>query len=227
MWLFYAFKDKTGTGNLSGRKVGRCLMNIPFIAPGIALFENVLPEGERYMDDIEASVGRGILNWVAAQVASSADPSENKYIRDTFSLSAPMPPRDQPAPDIETTPPRLLLEYGLGCEFRDAFHDPLTSYFSYYGLDIRTYDSYQILKYGVGQKFDRHIDDHWRYPRRVSLTYYANDAYEGGEIEFDQFDIKIKPEKGNLLLFPSTYVYSHKVYPVTEGTRYAVVQWMR
>ena len=227
MRVLHALKDKTSAGVLSGRKVGGCSMNVPFIAPGIALFENVLPEGERYMDDIEASVARNILSWVPAKVASSEDPAENKYVRDTYSLSAPMPPRDSAAPDIDKTPPRLLLEYGLGCEFRDAFHEPLTAYLGHYGLDIRNYDSYQILKYGVGQKFDRHIDDHWRYPRRVSLTYYANDAYEGGEIEFDEFDIKIKPEKGNLLLFPSTYVYSHKVYPVTSGTRYAVVQWMR
>ena len=213
---------------MSGRKMGSCLMALNFVAPGIVIFENVLPEGETLMQDLEYTVESGILTWASAQVADAKnDGSENKYIRDTFSLGAPMPPKDSPAPDPETTSSRFLMEYGLGCTFRDAFHDPLTEYLNFFGVDIRSYDSYQILKYGVGQKFDRHMDDHWRFPRRVSLTYYANDAYEGGEIEFDQFDIKIKPEKGNLLLFPSTYVYSHKVYPVTSGTRYAVVQWMR
>ena len=203
-------------------------MSINFVAPGIAIFENVPPEGESLMEDLEYSVESGILSWASAQVADAKEAgSENKYIRDTFSLGAPMPPRDTPPPDPDNTPSRFLMEYGLGCAFRDAFQGPLDTYLGFYGVDIRSYDSYQILKYGVGQKFDRHIDDHWRFPRRVSLTYYANDAYEGGEIEFDQFDIKIKPEKGNLLLFPSAYTYSHKVYPVTSGTRYAVVQWMR
>jgi hypothetical protein len=203
-------------------------MSINFVAPGIALFENILPEGESLMEDLEYSVNAGILSWTSAQVANAQEAgSENKYVRDTFSIGAPMPPRDTSPPDPDNSPSRFLMEYGLGCTFRDAFQGPLDSYLGFYGVDIRTYDSYQILKYGVGQKFDKHMDDHWRYPRRVSLTYYANDAYEGGEIEFDQFNIKIKPEKGNLLLFPSTFVYSHKVYPVTSGTRYAVVQWMR
>lgn len=202
-------------------------MNINFVAPGIALFKNILPEGERIMEDLEYSVERNIINWSVAQVAGKDDNAENKYVRDTYSLGAPMPPLGMKEPDPISSPPRLLLEYGMGVTFRDAFHDPLTSYLGYYGVEIKEYDSYQILKYGVGQKFDKHTDDHWRFHRRVSLTYYANDAYEGGEIEFDQFNVKIKPEKGDLLLFPSTFVYSHKVYPVTSGTRYAVVQWMR
>ena len=202
-------------------------MTLNFVAPGIAVFNNILPEGEKIMEDLEYSVSQNIIQWSVAQVAGKSDPEKNTYVRDTFSLGAPMPPRDIPAPDEMSAPPRLMLEYGMGCTFRDAFHEPLTNYLNFYGIEIKEYDSYQILKYGVGQKFDKHTDDHWRFPRRVSLTYYANDAYEGGEIEFDQFNVKIKPEKGTLLLFPSTFVYSHKVYPVTSGTRYAVVQWMR
>lgn len=199
------------------------------VAPGIAIYNNILPDGEQLMADLEYSVETGVAQWVAAQVASHENdgPKENKYHRDTSSMSAPMPPYGGAEPDLYNSSPRLLLEYGMGKTFRDAFEEPLREYLGHFGIEIRDYDSYQILKYGVGQKFGRHVDDHWRYHRRVSLTWYANDSYEGGEIEFDQFDLKIKPEKGTLLLFPSTYAYSHIVHPVTSGTRYAVVQWMR
>jgi predicted 2-oxoglutarate/Fe(II)-dependent dioxygenase YbiX len=51
---------------------------------------------------------------------------------------------------------------------------------------------------------------------------YLNDDYEGGEIEFVNFDIKIKPKAGTLIMFPSNYPYSHIAHPVISGTKYAV-----
>jgi predicted 2-oxoglutarate/Fe(II)-dependent dioxygenase YbiX len=57
------------------------------------------------------------------------------------------------------------------------------------------------------------------------MSYFLNDNYEGGEIEFDHFNLKIKPKENQAVFFPSNYVYSHKVHPVTEGIRYSVVGW--
>jgi predicted 2-oxoglutarate/Fe(II)-dependent dioxygenase YbiX len=61
----------------------------------------------------------------------------------------------------------------------------------------------------------------------MSTVYYFNDDYTGGEVIFPRFDIKYKPVANELLVFPSTYVYNHSVVPVVEGTRYAVVSWLR
>ena len=47
---------------------------------------------------------------------------------------------------------------------------------------------------------------------------YLNDDYEGGEIEFPDLDIKIKPKKGMAAIFDGTL--AHKVNEVTSGTRY-------
>jgi predicted 2-oxoglutarate/Fe(II)-dependent dioxygenase YbiX len=54
-----------------------------------------------------------------------------------------------------------------------------------------------------------------------------NDNYSGGEINFPRFGISYKPAANEILMFPSTYVYNHSVSEVTEGTRYAVVSWMK
>ena len=40
---------------------------------------------------------------------------------------------------------------------------------------------------------------------------------------FSQYEIKI--EAGDLLLFPSVFLYPHKVEPVTKGERYSFVSW--
>jgi hypothetical protein len=201
------------------------LMN--FIAPGLATVDDVLLDQiDSIISDLEYSSQTGIVPWVGGEVSGKYESTRDTKIRDTSVISIPMPRPEQTPPD-EFGPPRDLLNFGVGSIFRDAFQPHLDQYFGKFGIDIQEYDGYQVLKYGIGQKFDRHADDHWRYPRRVSMTYYANDEYEGGEIEFDEFEVMLKPRKGQLLIFPSTYVYTHTVHPVTAGTRYAVVQWMK
>ena len=61
--------------------------------------------------------------------------------------------------------------------------------------------------------------------RVLSVLLYLNDDYEGGEIEFMHSKIKIKPEPGSVLFFPSNFLYVHEVYPVTKGPRYALPNW--
>jgi predicted 2-oxoglutarate/Fe(II)-dependent dioxygenase YbiX len=55
---------------------------------------------------------------------------------------------------------------------------------------------------------------------------YLNDDYSGGELEFRNFQLKISPKKGMLLLFPSNFAYAHIAHPVTSGTKYAFVTWL-
>jgi predicted 2-oxoglutarate/Fe(II)-dependent dioxygenase YbiX len=98
---------------------------------------------------------------------------------------------------------------------------------SSFGIYFSNHDDYQILKYGKGQKFTNHIDDHPSYHRRVSSIYYINDDYEGGEINFPRFNISYKPKANEMIIFPSTYVYNHSVSEVLSGTRYAVVSWIK
>jgi hypothetical protein len=52
---------------------------------------------------------------------------------------------------------------------------------------------------------------------------YLNDDYEGGELWFPYLDIKFKPTYGDIVMFPSTYIYAHASLPVTRGTKYAAV----
>ena len=51
-----------------------------------------------------------------------------------------------------------------------------------------------------------------------------NDDYSGGElIMFDDYKIEIK--QGDVILFPSNFLYPHRVSPVTEGIRYSYASW--
>ena len=58
----------------------------------------------------------------------------------------------------------------------------------------------------------------------LSIIGVLNDDYRGGDfIMFDNYKIKLKA--GDLILFPSNFMYPHLVREVKEGTRYSFVSW--
>lgn len=50
-----------------------------------------------------------------------------------------------------------------------------------------------------------------------------NDDYEGGEFVMWEEDLKLKA--GDIVIFPSIFLYPHKVNPVVKGERYSFVSW--
>ena len=89
------------------------------------------------------------------------------------------------------------------------------------------HESYNLLKYEKTQEYKAHYDGDTGMGRIISALVYLNNDYEGGELEFPNFEIKIKPEPGMLILFPSNFAYAHIAHPVTSGTKYALVTWIR
>ena len=83
-----------------------------------------------------------------------------------------------------------------------------------------------MLKYPISTEYKQHYDGSTSSGRSISAIVYLNDDYKGGEIEFPNFNVKIKPESGMLILFPSNYAYTHIAHPVTSGTKYAIVTWI-
>ena len=95
-----------------------------------------------------------------------------------------------------------------------------------HGIEGLWQEGYSLLRYGEGQEYKSHYDGTSDTKRVVSAICYLNNDFEGGEIEFTNFGIKIKPEPGMLVLFPSNFAYRHVAHPVTSGTKYALVTWL-
>jgi len=109
--------------------------------------------------------------------------------------------------------------------FRETFDPVEKNYMSLFNISLKSHNPYKILKYNTGGKFD--MDDGGGNFRRVSTVYYLNDNYEGGELCFPQFGIELKPKAGDMVIFPSSYVYSHSVNPVISGNRYSIASWLK
>jgi hypothetical protein len=102
----------------------------------------------------------------------------------------------------------------------------LNSYRTIHAMDaLLKNHEWQVMKYDEGSFFKNHIDDSAAYSRTVSVIAYFNDDYDGGEIEFPGFDVSYKPQSGDILIFPSSFIYNHSVKEITSGVRYAAVNW--
>jgi hypothetical protein len=217
--MLYGIKNKVRKSRMS---ITQVVIEKEEIAPGIVVYKNVIDNAKSLAEEIEDSVSLNAISWQQAYVSVGGKSSINKDSRDTQVIAIPY----SKSPIENLSSPQSAFLSVLGKKFFQAF-DPIESdYFLSYGINLESHDSYEILRYGLGQKFTNHIDDHHQYPRRVSTVYYINDNYLGGEINFPRFEISYKPKANEMIVFPSTYVYNHSVSEVTEGTRYSVVSWL-
>ena len=127
--------------------------------------------------------------------------------------------------DIELDPSEESLKLqGLWQELYDAKYQAVQDYARNYNINgLNYWEAFNFIKYGPGQHFREHHDHGFSYNCTVSLVAYVNDDYEGGELYFRLQDLKIKPQAGDLYIFPSNFMYPHQAMPVTSGTKYSIV----
>jgi|LWDU01.1.fsa_nt_gi predicted 2-oxoglutarate/Fe(II)-dependent dioxygenase YbiX len=87
-------------------------------------------------------------------------------------------------------------------------------------------------RYQKSQLMEEHCDHiHSMFEGKVrgipilSVIGALNNNYEGGEFVMFK-NIKYKIKAGEILIFPSIFLYPHKVMPVTKGTRYTYTTWV-
>jgi len=99
----------------------------------------------------------------------------------------------------------------------------LADYESRYNFKMEFMEAINFVKYNPGQHFSVHTDHGFSYICTLSSIVYLNDDYEGGELWFPYLEINFKPQKGDIIFFPSTYIYAHGARPVESGTKYSAV----
>ena len=87
-----------------------------------------------------------------------------------------------------------------------------------------------LLRYDKEGHYLRHVDSGTKTLRTLSLIFFINDDYKGGEVEFslpynENMNTLVKPKSNRLIIFPSNFLYPHKVLPVETNKRYSIVAW--
>lgn len=121
------------------------------------------------------------------------------------------------------------------------FHSVKNIVNQFYGINVLDGELPQLLIYKPGGHYRPHVDGEslWNSPdgpifkksvdRDLSMIFFLNDGgkdFEGGDLIFPECGIRIRPEKGMLVCFPSNHYFLHGVEPVTKGTRYSIVTWL-
>ena len=94
------------------------------------------------------------------------------------------------------------------------------------------YSSLKFIRYSPDQTMKNHCDHiHSLFDGErkgvpvLSIIGVLNNNYEGGELIMLE-DKKIDTKQGDLLIFPSNFLYPHEITPVTKGARYSYISWM-
>jgi hypothetical protein len=115
-------------------------------------------------------------------------------------------------------------------ELRNIYNDTLVNlrhcvddYQQRYNIGLNYMEAINYVRYGENQHFQVHTDHGFSYTCTMSSVMYLNDEYDGGELWFPYLDLEFKPEYGDIVLFPSTYIFAHAAKPVTSGVKYSAV----
>jgi predicted 2-oxoglutarate/Fe(II)-dependent dioxygenase YbiX len=88
-----------------------------------------------------------------------------------------------------------------------------------------------INRYSTGQKMLPHVDHitsifdgNLKGIPTLSVVGLLNNDFTDGQFMFWE-DHDMKLEAGDIMIFPSNFMYKHHVEPVTQGTRYSFVSW--
>lgn len=96
---------------------------------------------------------------------------------------------------------------------------------------VRRYSPPRLNRYTQNTEMAEHVDHiHGLFDGTkrgipiISVVGVLNDNYDGGEFIFnDEYEVKFN--RGDILIFPSVFIYKHKVNPVKNGTRTSFVSW--
>lgn len=62
--------------------------------------------------------------------------------------------------------------------------------------------------------------------RLLTWTVYLNDEFDAGETEFLYQQYRYKPQKGDCIIFPTSYTHTHRGNPPIGGTKYIITGWV-
>lgn len=141
--------------------------------------------------------------------------------------------------DKQTRDTQIVPMGPLYPKIEDLFRNAVKNIINpFYQCEVDSSEIPQVLSYGIGGHYKPHIDGEsiWMTPRGekiwkkstdrdLSIVFYLNDEFEGGDFIFPELKIRVRPEPGMMICFPSNHHYMHGVEPVTKGKRYSIVSW--
>ena len=103
-----------------------------------------------------------------------------------------------------------------------------------WNLNLAGIEPVQFGIYGEGDFYDWHVDQHPKpvrgMVRKISMSLFLNDDYEGGEFDLEIYRPDADPRYKTFKLKPWSAIFFqgdqwHRVRPITSGVRKSIVAW--
>jgi hypothetical protein len=183
---------------------------------GVLVYKNALPKELELVNRLEKTIGDSTtppFMWMEALVGYAQKMPEYRDCVDCKIGDV----------HLQHLPPQFE-------ELRNIYNDTLVNlrhcvddYQQRYNIGLNYMEAINYVRYGENQHFQVHTDHGFSYTCTMSSVMYLNDEYDGGELWFPYLDLEFKPEYGDIVLFPSTYIFAHAAKPVTSGVKYSAV----
>jgi hypothetical protein len=207
------------------------MFNYEVLGDGLVYYKNAIKDPYKIIEDIEAlndKVVKDMEQNVPGSHNSLAKPWHNWDYGDLHFCKQRWLPRSEEIPTDD-------LYFNEHSSISDRLFGALDSSFHHYTTEIYPFaarnlkgksDKMSVLKYEDSGYLPEHTD-HGSSSRTLSVVLYLNDNYDGGEINFPNLknSVRVKPEAGSIIFFPSNFVFVHSVSEVSNGIRYALPNW--
>jgi hypothetical protein len=183
---------------------------------GIYLYQNAIIDSDKSVELLEKSLSKNAgdnYRWSKASVGDGDLIANYRECQD-FKL------KENDLSSLPTDMNDLALVFN---SVKNPLVKALHDYETRFNIRMDFMESTNFVKYKEGEFFSTHADHGFSYNCTVSSIAYLNDDYEGGELYFPYLGFKIRPKAGDIILFPSSYIYSHGSYPITSGLKYVAV----
>jgi len=194
------------------------LANAKVVGPGIILYKNTFDKSLNIIERLENAISESNEEYKWNQAYTGWDNMNLSY-RDCFDHKIK---KNSPEKEGKSKAQNDREQIWQDC--KDAQLSAIEDYRNMFRIaPLQYWEAMNFIKYGPKQHFQEHSDHGYSYIATLSSVGYLNDDYEGGELYFNKFGITITPEAGDLVLFPSAFIYSHTAKPVSSGLKYSVV----
>lgn len=183
---------------------------------GIRVYKNAIPKHVEVAKTIVSSIERNLhpsLTWNQAMVGHNILMPSYRNCWDCKLGPDIVDSMNEECKEFKSTYNTIVMSIGACVE----------DFCKSYRLNLTYMEAVNFVKYSAGEHFDVHSDHGFSYICTVSTVAYLNDDYDGGELWFKHLDQKIKPDAGDIVVFPSNFIYAHASLPVVSGTKYSAV----
>jgi hypothetical protein len=193
----------------------------------IVYFESVIPNYQELIDIAEKTETEALTGWNAwCAYGSTAEYGEIKYLsRKKLNDVKNKEEKNNSAFVIDS-----LINVMAECAKKYAEIYNIDKNHLDFAVDVLNNENTKIgiYKYFENADMGPHVDfndenDYLAY----TIVVYLNDNYEGGELYFNEFDIKVKPKAGSVMMYPSFKPYVHESLTVTKGRKMLITHHWR